>query len=109
MLANTDMIVALGAGIMRPDRIALAAIIALDSPGTHQGVVDGRDLGMHHVTVGFVEVDFLLHDSAVVLVQRKSISIERSRTFEGAGLDFKLLIAAIAIFIDPFADRMAFE
>src|SRR5205814_8377722 len=45
-LADTDVVVVLGAKILGPDRIVLAMVISGNRPGAGEGIVDGRDLVM---------------------------------------------------------------
>ena len=72
-------------------------------------MVDRRDFGVKEVAVGLVEVDPFPDDSLVVLVQWEAISIECAGSLEGAGLNFKNVVAAVAILVDPLADRIAFK
>src|ERR1700730_1281359 len=55
-LADEDILIALDADVLHPDRIALAVIAPRDGPGARQGVIDGRDLIPQDVRIGFVPV-----------------------------------------------------
>ena len=54
-------------------------------------------------------VDPLLDDGLVVLVQRNAAGVEGARALEVAGLDFEHVVAAVAVRVDPLADRVADE
>ena len=86
-LANDDVVIGLGAEIFRPDRLALAIVIARHRPRPREGVVDGGDLGVQTIGVGRVEENALLDDRPVVLVQRQAIGVEIAWAPEVASLD----------------------
>src|SRR5713101_5088168 len=106
-LADTDVAVGFGADIFVPNRMVFTLVVPHDRPGAGQRMVDRRDFGVKEVAVGLVEVDPFLDDSLVVLVQWEAISIECAGSLEGTGLNLKN--AAVAILIDPLADRIAFK
>ena len=51
----------------------------------------------------------LLEDRLVVDVQRQAGFVEGARSLEAAGLDLEQVVAAVAVGVDPFADRVARE
>ena len=104
------MVVVLAAIILDPNRprIGFAAITLGHGPRTRQRVVDHRDFVVEGAGVGLVEENSLLDDGLIVPVQRNSAGvISAGRTVEAAGLDFKHVVAAIAVEVDPFTDRVA--
>src|SRR5262245_18630694 len=76
-------------------------------PRAGQGVVDGRDLVVDQVGIGGVDRDALLDDSLIIIVHRDAGRLEDARPFEVAGLDFQRVVFAVALGIEPLADRVA--
>src|SRR5262249_12980797 len=109
LVADTDVLIALGADGLDPDRIVHTQIFLGDDPGTAQRAVDGRDLIEQDVGIGLVVVDPLLDDGLAILVQGNPAVVDRARPFQQAGLALKRIVAAVAVLIDPFADRVAHE
>src|SRR5215470_13247048 len=107
LLADGDVRIAFGADVLEPDEVALAAILFDDRPGARERIVDGGDLVDQDVGIALVERDALLDDGLVVLVQRKPGGLEGARALEIARLDLERVVAAIAIGIEPLADRVA--
>src|SRR5262245_55813714 len=106
---DEDVVVVLGAAVLDPHSITRAIVAARHRPGPGQRIVVGGDLVTQDVRVGLVEEDALLDDGLIVLVQRDAARIEDARAFEMTGLHLEHVVAAVAILIDPFADRVARE
>src|SRR5207247_1439951 len=81
---DRDLRIVLGADKFEPGRLALAAILAGDDPGTRECMVDGGDLVHQHVGIGFVERDALLDDGLVVLVERNAGGLVDARALDAA-------------------------
>src|SRR5262249_9509954 len=110
VLADPDVMIVLGAMVEIPDHIAAFALILLgNGPGPRERIVDGGDLVEQDVLVRLVDGDALLDDGLAIVVQLDAARLERARTLEPAGLDFQNVIAAVAVLIDPLADRVAAE
>ncbi len=54
-----------------------------------------------------IETDAFLDDGLIVLVQGYAGRFVVARPLEVAGLDFEHVVAAVPIFVDPVADRVA--
>src|SRR5215813_7163003 len=106
LLADHDVVVVLGAVILEPHDIAVAAIALVDRPWPREGIVDDGDDIVHDVRIGLVERNLLLDDGLIVLAQWDAAEFHRPRTLEVAGLDLERVEAAITIGIRPFADRI---
>src|SRR5216684_5928876 len=109
---NIDMDVGLGANVLvPPDRLlGLGATVVLrDGPRARQRVIDDGDFVVQHVGIAFVEIDALLDDALIVPVQRSAADIVVAGAFEAAGLDQQRVVAAVAVLVDPLADRIARE
>src|SRR4051812_33099992 len=85
----------------------MTTIAAGDRPGTRQRVVDGGDFIAQHVRIRLVEADALLDDGALVPVEWQAAAVIDMGTFYGARLDFENVVAAVAVLVDPFANRIA--
>src|SRR5713101_6888423 len=74
LLADDDMLVALGANRLAPDRafFCIAKVLLDNGPRTRQSIVDDGNFIIKRVRIGLVEIDPLLDDGLVVLVQRKA-------------------------------------
>src|SRR5262249_61996771 len=71
-------------------------------------MVGDGDLVMKKVRVGLVEIEAFLERRLIVEVQWKPGWVVSSGALEGAaGLDFKHVVAAVAVRVDPFADGVA--
>src|SRR6516165_2436571 len=108
--ADADMRIVLGADRLAPPDRLLArgpAVVLGDGPGPRQGMVDGGDLVVQEIAVGLVEIDALLDHGLIVLVHGNAGAVEGARPFQAAGLDRQQVVAAIAILVDPLADRVA--
>src|SRR4051812_33002968 len=107
--ADTHMRIAFGANILGPIRfgIGTSAVGLRDRPGSRQSIVDGRDFVAQKVAIVTVEIQPLLDHTLVVGVQRDAGGIIDARPLEMPRLDFEHVEAAIAIFIEPSADRIA--
>src|SRR5262249_40273758 len=91
------------------DEVALAAILLDHRPGADERIVDGRYLVDQDVKIALVERDALPDDGLVVFMQRKAGGLEGARALEIAGFGLERVVAAIAIGIEPLADRVARE
>ena len=74
-----------------------------------QCVVDDGDLVIHLVGVGLVEIDSLLDDGMAVSMKRNSRGVVAPRQFHVPRLDLEHVVLAVAILVDPLADRVARE
>src|ERR1022692_2483006 len=92
--------------VAKPERlIAYDAPESLcDPPRAGQRMVDGGDVVVKQVLVGLVQVDALFNNGLIVLMQRDTGGVKDAGTLHAAGLDFKGVVAAVAVRIDPFAD-----
>src|SRR5215813_5564948 len=109
VLADDDVVVSLVAKIFRPQRLVLTIVVPRHRPGPGQRVVDGRDLRMKKIRLLRFAVDSFLDHGPVVLMHRQTVGIEEAWTLEVPGLHFEYVVFAIAVLIDPFADRIAFK
>src|SRR5262245_13830549 len=75
--------------------------------GPCQRIVDHGDLVPKYVWIGLVEIDPLLDDGLAVAVERDAGRIVAAWIFEETSLDFEHVVLAVAILIDPLADRIA--
>src|SRR5215831_6783485 len=102
-LAEDDLVVAFGAIILAPAwmRTRIASIGLVDRPRLRQGMVDHRDLVMENARIVLVEIEALLEYRLIVEMQRQARSVIGTGTFEAARFDFKHVIAAITVLIDP--------
>src|SRR6266853_5495014 len=107
LLADNDVIVVLGALVILPQHLAFAAIGLGHGPGPRQRMVDRGDFVMKEVGVILVEIDALLDDALIVRMKRQPAVFVGARPLEVAGLDFERVETAVAIAIEPFADRIA--
>src|SRR5229473_2648926 len=105
LTADQNMMIVLGAVVLQPDRAGVAAISLRDRPGPRQGVVDDGDLVVKRIRIALVEKKALLHHRLVVGVKRHAGALVGARTLEAAGLDLQYVESAVAVGIDPFADR----
>src|SRR5580692_6271522 len=80
-LTNDDVIVVFRAVVLVPPIIGDAQIRLGYRPRPGECMVDDRDLVVHHVLVGFVEIDTLLNDRLIVGVQRKAARLQGTWTF----------------------------
>src|SRR5262245_23742364 len=103
MLENDDGIV-LVTEIFRPGRSGLALVFSRDGPGACESVVDRRDVVVHDATVSRIEIDALLGDGLIIGVERNAGRVDDARPAEATGLDFKHVVAAGAILVEPLAD-----
>jgi hypothetical protein len=83
-----------------------AAIVPDDRPGPCERIDRGVFV-VWKVGVGSVEIDLLLKDRPTVLIKGNAGGILGAWVFETARLGHEHIIAAVAILIDPSADRVA--
>src|SRR5215468_7596460 len=107
LLADDDVLVVGGTYVLTPSVVALASIAAGHRPGPRERAVDDGDLVAQHVRVGLVEADALLDDGALVWMKRRAAGIVDMRIFQTTGLGFQRVVTAVAVLVDPFADRVA--
>src|SRR5215470_1702663 len=103
------MIVVLGTVHLAPVRLAirLAPVALENGPGPRQRTVDNGHLVAEEIAIVLVEIDPLPDDGLIVLVQGNAAAVERARSLEIPGLDLERVVAAVAVGIEPFADRVA--
>src|SRR5215467_14502706 len=107
--SDDHIVVALGTRNSSPVRIVIgiAPIRLIDAPRLRQRVVEYGDFLMKEVRVALVDVKALLEGRLVVEVQRQPGCVVGARPFEGAQcFDFKHVVDAVAVFVDPPADRI---
>src|SRR5262249_772545 len=111
LLADAHMRVELRAHVRLPDRarigIAEAGLQLLVRP--RERVIDDGDLVIELVGIGLVEPDALLDDGVAILVKRDSGDIVAARQLQVPRLDLEHVVFAVAILVDPLADRVARE
>src|SRR5258707_5396188 len=109
VLADHHMRIVLAADPLAPDRlrIGIAQIVFRHRPRARQSMVNGGDFVVQDARIGFVDVDALLEHALIVLVQRQAACVIGARALEAAAFDFEHVVAAVAVLIDPFADRIS--
>src|SRR5712671_5965956 len=106
--ADADVIVTLGTIVLVPFAVIFFLAESFgDDPRPGERIVDGRHVVAKQRLVVLVAVEALLDDRFVVLVQRHAALVHGTRPLEVASLDFENVVAAVAVLIDPFADRIA--
>ena len=110
-LAYHDLRVAFGEIVLRPIRtqIGVVDVFLVDGPRTRQSVVDRRDDIVKDFWIGLVAIDAFLENRLVIEVQGQTDFIVSARSLEAAGLDFEYVVDAVAVLVDPLADRVARE
>src|SRR5215510_16508348 len=109
LLADRDVMVALGAHVLEPDRLALATVALGHGPRARQCIVDRRDLVAQYVRIGVVEGDSLLDDRLVVFVQRNAAGIVGPGALHAPRLEDERVVMAVPVLVFPFADGIAQE
>src|SRR5579864_9136831 len=84
------MVIVLGAVVLQPHRIVVAAVALGDAPGSRKGVVNDGDLVVERVRVGLVEIEALLDDGLVVLMKRHTSAFVSARSLKTACLDLRI-------------------
>src|SRR5262249_9773581 len=109
--SDADVTVALGADLLEPFRLIdwLANGFLGDRPGMRERVVDRRHFVRQRVGIVLVPKDPLLDDALIVRVQRDAGGVVGTGTLEMTRLDFERVEAAVAVGVDPFADRVTLE
>src|SRR5215813_10308594 len=109
LLADGDVIVVLRTQIFAPERMLLGrpAVALRHRPWPRQRVVDDGDLVAQDVAVALVEIDALLDHRLVVRVQRQAGCIIGAPALDLPSLDLERIELAVAVVVDPFADRIA--
>ena len=88
--------------------LGLRLIGLVDAPGPRQGVVEHGDLVVQQVRIVLVEMEPLLEGRLIVEVQRQPGRVVGARPLERAArLDFEHVVDAVAVLVDPVADRIA--
>src|SRR5207344_354847 len=88
-------------------RFGVEYVSLVDGPRPREGVIGDRHLVMQYPWIDFVAVDALLENRLVVDVQRQAGLVDRARALEAARLHHKHVIDAVAVLVDPSADRVA--
>src|ERR1700687_534070 len=70
LTADQNVVIVLGAVVLRSDRMGIAAISLRDRPRPGQGVVNDGDLVVQRILIGLAEEKALLDHGLVVLVKR---------------------------------------
>jgi hypothetical protein len=70
-------------------------------------MIDRGDLIMKDSGIGLVAIDALLEDRLIVEVERQAGLVVGAWALEATGLDFEDVVAAVAVGVDPAADRVA--
>ena len=70
-------------------------------------MIDRGNFVVQNVAIGFVEVNPFPDHCLIVRVHRNAARVENAWTLKAARLDFKHVVPAISIFIDPIPDRIA--
>ena len=112
LLADRNLCVVLAAVIFGPNRAGtgIAPVFLVDRPGPRQRVIDHGHFVVQDVRIGLVEMDSLLENRLIVEGERQAGRIIGTGSLERpAGLDFEHVVAAVAVLVDPFADRIARE
>src|SRR5579871_5589097 len=107
LLADKHVMIGLTAIVVLPQFVAVAPVGLRDRPRPRQRVVDRGDLIVQEIRIVLVEINPLQDDRLVVRMQRQAAVLVSARPFEVAGFHFERVIAAIAVGIEPFADRVA--
>src|SRR5258708_21402273 len=84
-------------------------VFLIDGPRPGQSMVDRSDFVVKDVRVGLVAINALLEDRLIIDVQRQAGLIISTRSLEAARLNLKDIVSAVAVFVDPPADRVARE
>src|SRR6266403_606408 len=95
--------------VFNPRHLALANITFVHRPWPREGVVHDGDFVVQDVGIALVEIDALLDNSLVVVMQRYAASLQGAWSLEIACLDLERVKAAVAIGVEPIADRIARE
>src|SRR5262245_32061427 len=105
------MSIVLRADVIFPSRASIGTAVGPLFLGvrSRQRIVDHGDLVPEDVLVGLVEIDPLLDHRLAVAVERDAGRIVTARVLEETCLDFEYVVLAVAILIDPLADRIARE
>src|SRR6266700_2619066 len=112
LLADGDVVVVLGANIFGPDHLLLVPLAmraARHRPRAGERMVDRGDFVAEDVRVRLVEKNPLLDDGLAVLMERNAAGIVAVRPLDVAGLDLEHIEPAVAVLVDPFADRITHE
>src|ERR1043166_8084576 len=113
LVAELDMRVVLRADRLAPPvglvDLGVAAVVLCDRPGMRQRIVDSGYLVLNDVVVLLVRGETFLHDGIAVLVHRDAGRVVGAGQLEPARLDHERVVPAVAILIQPLADRVAGE
>src|SRR6266567_2493119 len=101
---DENVVVVFRAAMFDPRGVARTVVAARDGPGTRERVVGGRYFVAQDIRIFLVEKNPLLDDGLVVLMHGDTARVENSRALQMVRLDFKRVVAAVSIGIDPLAD-----
>jgi hypothetical protein len=104
-IAEIDVPV-VGAFILEPHALGVAAINPCARPRADERVVDGGDVVVQQIRIRFIEIEPLGNDGLVVRVHRRAARVEDTRTPEVAGLDLEHVVVPVAVLVYPAADRV---
>src|SRR5262249_28931866 len=109
LFAHGHVRVRFGTVLFIPGRKGLRATpqVLHHRPWPRERIVDDGDLVVGDIGIGLVDEDLLLDDSLVVAMQRQPARLVSARAAEATRLDLEHVIAAVAVGIAPFADRIA--
>src|SRR5712671_2427019 len=107
IVADLDHGVIVGADVGPPERtLRIAGGLPPDRPRPRQRVVEDRNVVIDDVRVGRIEIEALLDDGFTVAVERNAARVVGARAFQEPRLDFQDVVFAVAVLVDPFADRV---
>jgi hypothetical protein len=106
LIAYEDVTVVFGAIVLKPDRIRHTALVLRHSPRAGQGVVDRHNPVMQQFRIGRIDVEAFLDDGLVVLMKWGAAVFVGARPLQASGFDLQHVVAAVAVLVDPVADRI---
>src|SRR3979490_318878 len=84
----------------------IAADPLLLDVGPCQRIIDDGHVNPERVRIVLVEIEALLDDGLFICVEWYARNIVTAWVLEEARLDFEHVVFAVAVLIDPFADRI---
>src|SRR4029079_1938944 len=101
------MMVVFGAEILDPFGHADVTIAERHRPWTGQRVVNAGNLVEHRFRIALADSEPLFDDSGVVVVKWNAAAVIAMRIFQTTGLDRECVVTAIAVVVEPSANRIA--